>query len=72
MKKRLILINLKEIFPINPSEFEIFNSVKSCNKKTPKNWRNFNDTEKRIILKLLQISFLNVDKKILLRESRMY
>ena len=34
----LILINLNQIFPIKPSKFEIFLSIKNFNKKTADNF----------------------------------
>ena len=57
-----ILIDLNEIFSMKPSEFEISNSVKSIDKKTVENWRNFNDDEKRIVSKLYEISIPNFDR----------
>ena len=39
--------------PMKPSEFEIFQSVESYDKKTAKNLRNYNDAaEKHIVSKL--------------------
>ena len=51
IEKRLILIDLDEIFPMKPSKFEISHPVESIDKKTAENVRNFNDAEKHMVSK---------------------
>ena len=41
-----MLIDVDEIFPMTPSEFDVSHSIKSYDKKTDENLRNCNDAEK--------------------------
>ena len=54
-----ILIDLKSIFQIYPSEFKISISVENYDVKTAENYRNCYVAEKRIASKLSNISIPN-------------
>ena len=54
-----ILVDLKEIFPVKPSEFKVLISVERYDEKTAENYRNCYVAEKRIVFKLLKISIPN-------------
>ena len=43
----VVLIDLKHVFAMKPSEFDIFLSVDSYDKETAENCRNFYDAEKQ-------------------------
>ena len=67
----MTLIDLNEIFPMKPSEFKIFLSGESYDKKTAENCLNFHDTDKHIISKQSKISISVFYSKILKLESKL-